>query len=37
MNQFFDHYLMGKPAPDWMIKGISYLEKMRKKEGQKKN
>ncbi len=27
MQQFFDHYLKGAPAPDWMEKGIPYLEK----------
>lgn len=27
MRQFFDHYLMGKPAPLWMVKGIPALEK----------
>jgi dipeptidyl aminopeptidase/acylaminoacyl peptidase len=25
--QFFDHYLMDKPAPDWMTKGVPFLEK----------
>jgi hypothetical protein len=24
MKQFFDHYLKGKPAPEWLIKGIPY-------------
>ncbi len=27
MKQFFDHYLMDKPAPDWMVKGIPFLKK----------
>jgi len=27
MRQFFDHYLMGKPAPDWMTEGVPFLEK----------
>jgi hypothetical protein len=27
MEQFFDHHLRGKPAPDWMKKGIPYLAK----------
>ncbi len=27
MKQFFDHYLMGKPAPDWMVNGIPFLKK----------
>jgi dipeptidyl aminopeptidase/acylaminoacyl peptidase len=25
--EFFDHYLMDKPAPDWMMKGVPFLEK----------
>lgn len=24
MKQFFDHYLKGKPAPEWLTKGIPY-------------
>lgn len=27
MEQFYDHYLKGKPAPEWMIKGVPFLEK----------
>jgi hypothetical protein len=27
MKQFFDHYLMNKPAPDWMVNGIPFLKK----------
>lgn len=27
MKQFFDHYLMDKPAPEWMVEGIPALEK----------
>jgi dipeptidyl aminopeptidase/acylaminoacyl peptidase len=26
MKEFFDHYLMGKPAPDWWVKGVPRLE-----------
>ena len=26
MKEFFDHYLMGKPAPGWMTEGIPYLK-----------
>ena len=26
MKEFFDHQLMGKPAPDWWTKGVSRLE-----------
>jgi dipeptidyl aminopeptidase/acylaminoacyl peptidase len=27
MQQFFDHYLKGAPAPAWMEKGIPFIEK----------
>ena len=27
MDEFFDHYLLGKPRPTWMDKGVSFLEK----------
>jgi dipeptidyl aminopeptidase/acylaminoacyl peptidase len=27
MDEFFDHFLLGKPTPDWMTKGVPYLEK----------
>ncbi len=27
MEQFYDHYLKGKAAPEWMIKGVPFLEK----------
>jgi dienelactone hydrolase len=26
MKEFFDHYLMGAPAPDWMVKGVPRLK-----------
>ena len=26
MKEFFDHYLMGAPAPDWMTKGVPRLK-----------
>ena len=29
MEQFFDHHLRGKPAPEWMKSGIPYLSKGR--------
>ena len=32
MNQFFDHYLKGAPAPEWMEKGIPYIERDEEKE-----
>jgi dipeptidyl aminopeptidase/acylaminoacyl peptidase len=25
--QWFDHYLKGEPAPDWMTKGVKFLDK----------
>lgn len=24
MKEFFDHYVLGKPAPEWILKGIPY-------------
>jgi len=27
MEQFFDHHLKGKPAPEWMREGVPYLKK----------
>jgi dipeptidyl aminopeptidase/acylaminoacyl peptidase len=27
MEEFYDHYLKGKPAPEWMTKGVPYLKK----------
>jgi dipeptidyl aminopeptidase/acylaminoacyl peptidase len=27
MKQFFDHYLKGTPAPEWMTEGVPFLEK----------
>ncbi|HKW00472.1 MAG TPA: prolyl oligopeptidase family serine peptidase, partial [Vicinamibacterales bacterium] len=27
MDEFFDHYLLGKPRPEWMDKGVSFLDK----------
>jgi len=27
MQQYFDHFLKGAPAPDWMTKGVPYLER----------
>ncbi len=26
-DEFFDHYLLGKPRPEWMDKGVSFLQK----------
>jgi len=30
LMQFFDHYLKGKPAPEWMEKGIPAIDKGKK-------
>ena len=27
MRQYFDHYLMDKPAPEWMVEGVPFIEK----------
>jgi len=27
MDEFFDHYLLGRPRPEWMDKGVSYLDR----------
>lgn len=29
MKQWFDHYLMGEPAPEWMESGVPFLERGR--------
>lgn len=26
-DEFFDHYLLGKPRPEWMDKGVTFLER----------
>lgn len=31
LRQFFDHYLKGAPAPEWLEKGIPYLEREEEK------
>jgi dipeptidyl aminopeptidase/acylaminoacyl peptidase len=31
MSQFFDHHLKGAPRPDWMSRGIPYLEREEEK------
>jgi dipeptidyl aminopeptidase/acylaminoacyl peptidase len=31
MHQFFDHFLKGAPAPEWMTRGIPYLERDEEK------
>ncbi|MBI3680522.1 MAG: S9 family peptidase [Acidobacteria bacterium] len=32
MQQFFDHHLKGAPKPEWMERGIPYLEREQEKE-----
>jgi dipeptidyl aminopeptidase/acylaminoacyl peptidase len=32
MQQFFDHYLKGAPAPEWMEKGVPYIDREKEKE-----
>ncbi len=32
LQQFFDHFLKGAPEPEWMVKGIPYLERDKEKE-----
>jgi dienelactone hydrolase len=27
LDEFFDHYLLGKPRPEWMDKGVSFLDR----------
>jgi dipeptidyl aminopeptidase/acylaminoacyl peptidase len=29
MEQFYDHYLKDKPAPDWMVNGVAFLKKKK--------
>jgi dipeptidyl aminopeptidase/acylaminoacyl peptidase len=36
MFQFFEHHLKGKPAPQWMVKGVPYLDRDKEKEQWKK-
>ena len=35
MKQYFDHYLKGKPMPEWMANGIPYVKKKRLLDAQK--
>lgn len=32
MQQFFDHFLKGAPEPDWMQKGVPYIEREKEKD-----
>jgi dipeptidyl aminopeptidase/acylaminoacyl peptidase len=36
MFQFFEHHLKGKPAPEWMTKGVPYIDREKEKEQWKK-
>jgi dipeptidyl aminopeptidase/acylaminoacyl peptidase len=31
LQEFFDHFLKGAPAPEWMTKGIPYLQREKEK------
>jgi len=31
LHEFFDHFLKGAPAPEWMEKGIPYLQREKEK------
>ncbi len=33
-KEWFDHYLLGKPAGKWITEGITYLDKMKEREKQ---
>ena len=35
MRQFFDHYLLGAPEPEWMSTGVPFLEKGKTPPGKK--
>ncbi|HRU69402.1 MAG TPA: hypothetical protein P5265_13030, partial [Bacteroidia bacterium] len=32
VNEFFDHYLLGKEAQPWITRGKTYLDKKREEE-----
>jgi hypothetical protein len=31
-REWFDHYLLGKPAEKWITDGVSYVDRMKEKE-----
>jgi len=33
MDEFFDHYLLGRPRPEWMDRGVSFLDRGRRDVG----
>jgi dipeptidyl aminopeptidase/acylaminoacyl peptidase len=37
MHQFFDHYLKGAAAPEWMTKGINFLDRDEEKDAFRKS
>ena len=32
MFAFFEHHLKGKPAPEWMVKGVPFVDRDKEKE-----
>lgn len=34
-REWFDHYLLGKPAEKWITEGVSYLDRMKEKDKEK--
>jgi len=36
VNQFFNHFLTGEEAPEWINRGVTYLEKKKQEEKSKK-
>jgi dipeptidyl aminopeptidase/acylaminoacyl peptidase len=36
-REWFDHFLLGKPAPDWIKEGVSYQDKMKAVEKESKS
>ena len=36
VNEFFNHHLMNKEAPEWIVSGKKYLEKRKEEDSIKK-
>jgi dipeptidyl aminopeptidase/acylaminoacyl peptidase len=36
MFQFFEHHLKGRPAPEWMVKGVPFVDRDKEKDGIRK-
>ena len=36
MFQFFEHHLKGKPAPEWMVKGVPFVDRDKEKDAIRK-